>query len=778
MSELTSMHWGVYEVERDGPDGPVLKPFRDDPDPSPIGLYALSDELRRARVLRPSVRKSWLVKGPGADRALRGREPFVEVPWDEALDMVAAELSRVIDTHGNEAVFGGSYGWASAGRFHHAQSQVHRFLNSIGGYVRHQDSYSLGAGRVLMPHILAGIDELFNIHTQWDVLEKHTELFVAFGGVPAKNAQISAGGTSEHRAPGALHRMAARGTGFVNVSPVRDDLDTGGAFRWIALRPNTDTAFMLGLAHTLYTEQLHDEAFLARYCEGFDRFARYLVGDTDGQPKDARWAAGIADVPASTIVELAREMAAKRTILNVSFSLQRADHGEQPFWMGVTLASMLGQIGLPGGGLGTGYGATNTLGSPHPQFRGPTLPQGDNAVAAFIPVARIADCLLHPGERFRYNGGEYTYPNLRLVYWAGGNPFHHHQDLNRFVGAWQRPETVIVHEQYWTATARLSDIVLPATTTLERDDIGYSNLDSHLVAMRQITPPVGEARDDFAIFLDLARRLGAEAVFGEGRTVNEWLKVLYEESRERAAEAGVELPSFGAFWQGGRARIEKPDAAPTILLQQFRDAPMAHPLHTPSGKIQIFSEVIDQFGYDDCPGHAVWREPAEWLGGRVADDYPLHLISDQPTHRLHSQLDPSPHSLAGKIHGREPMTIHPADAAKRNIADGDVVRLFNARGTCLAGARLSEDIRQGVVRLSTGAWYDPSELGNREAVEKHGNPNVLTLDQGSSSLSQGCVAQTCLIDVERFEGDLPEITAHQPPLFEPPLCKPPLGKEE
>ncbi|HRO61491.1 MAG TPA: molybdopterin-dependent oxidoreductase, partial [Burkholderiaceae bacterium] len=204
---LVSAHWGVYEALADTPqaDAQTLRGLSDDPDPSPIGLKML-DALcsSPARVQRPAVRAGWLaahrrgeLTGRGAGR---GREPFVEVSWDTACELVAAELERVRTQHGNASIFGGSYGWSSSGRFHHAQSQVHRFLNAIGGYVRHADSYSLGAARVLMPHIVASMDELMASHHGWDVLAEHTKLFVSFGGVPAKNAQISAGGTARHRA--------------------------------------------------------------------------------------------------------------------------------------------------------------------------------------------------------------------------------------------------------------------------------------------------------------------------------------------------------------------------------------------------------------------------------------------------------------------------------------------------------------------------------------------------------------------------------------------------
>lgn len=757
MTILTSSHWGVYEVEMRGAEAVALHPFKGDPDPSPIGLHMLAPELDRIRIRRPAIRKGWL---HGRARTGRGREPFVEVPWDEALDIVAAELARVKETHGNRAIFGGSYGWSSAGRFHHAQSQIHRFLNSIGGYVRHQDSYSLGAGRVLMPHILAPMDELMAIHTSWPVLEEHTGLFVCLGGVPAKNAQVGAGGPAEHRVPGALRRMAARGCRFVNISPVRDDLDTGAAFEWIPIRPNTDTALLLALAYVVHAEGLHDSDFLARCTVGFERFVPYLTGAADGIAKTPAWAAAITGVPGARIARLAREMAGARCVLSIAWSLQRSHHGEQPFWAATTLAAMLGQIGTPGGGLGVAYGPTNGAGSPHPRFAGPTLPQGENRVRDFIPVARISDVLLNPGGAFRYNGGSHTYPDIRLVYWAGGNPFHHHQDLNRLVRAWEKPETVVVHEQFWNPVARHADIVLPATTTLEREDIGYATREKYMVAMQRVKAPAGEARDDYTIFGDLAGRMGAAETFTEGRNAREWLALLYGQSQQAARRAGVDLPDFDVFWQQGVIELAG-GATPQVMYGAFRENPQANRLKTPSGLIEIFSARIAGFALPDCPGHAVWQEPVEYLGNAAPGQ--LHLLSDQPDRRLHSQLDPSPWSAAGKIAGRQPISMHPDDAAARGLTDGAVVLVHNVRGSTLAGLRITEDISPGVVRLSTGSWFDPDPRPG--APERHGNPNVLTLDIGASELSQGCIAQTCLVEVAPFVGEPPRVEAFDLPEF-------------
>jgi biotin/methionine sulfoxide reductase len=368
--------------------------------------------------------------------------------------------------------------------------------------------------------------------------------------------------------------------------------------------------------------------------------------------------------------------------------------------------------------------------------------------------------LLHPGAPFAYDGGRHAYPDIRMIYWAGGNPFHHHQDLNRLEQAWEKPETIVVHEPFWTPTAKRADIVLPVTTTLERADIGFARSEGFLVAMDRIARPLGEAQDDYAIFSQLAARLGVEEAYTEGRDAESWMRAMYEACRPGAARAGVVLPEYDAFWQAGIVDYSEIHA-PRVMLQKFRADPGVHPLITPSGKIEIFSEKVAGFALADCPGFPVWREPAEWLGSPVAKTFPLHLVSDQPVRRLHSQLDHSPHSRAGKVHGREQVTISPADAAARGVASGDLVEIFNDRGRCLAAADVSDVIAPGVLRLSTGAWFDLAADG----LETHGNPNAVTLDRGASGLSQGCSAQTCLVDVKRFEGVVPEIRAFELPVF-------------
>jgi biotin/methionine sulfoxide reductase len=383
-----------------------------------------------------------------------------------------------------------------------------------------------------------------------------------------------------------------------------------------------------------------------------------------------------------------------------------------------------------------------------------TLPQGLNGVTDFIPVARIADMLLGPGTTYRYNGQTRTYPDIRLVYWAGGNPFHHHQDLNRLRRAVARVDTFVVHELGWTATARHADFVLPCTMTLEREDIGGSSHDPLLMPMHPLAEPYAEARDDYAIFAGLAERLGAREAFTEGRSVRQWLEYLYEPTRAGLEEAGLPAPSFAEFWAGDGLELpQAPDDGG--YLRAFKKDPDGAPLKTPSGRIEVFSETVASFGESDCLGHPAWLAPSDVPSVNA----PLILVANQPSTRLHSQLDFGTHSAGAKHRGREVARMHPEDAATRGIIDGDIVRLFNTRGACLASVCVTDGIRRGVVQLPTGAWYDPVDPEEEMPLCAHGNPNVLTRDVGTSALAQGCTGQLTTVQVERFTGNLPPIHA-------------------
>ena len=753
-------HWGAFLAEVE--DGRIVgvKPFEHDPDPSPMIEAVPAAVYSKTRVAQPMVRKGWLAHGPGSG-ADRGRDLFVPVSWDRALDLVAGELSRVKRDHGNDAIMAGSQGWSSAGIFHEARGQLRRFMAAFGGFIDQASNYSFGTALVFLPHVVGTAQPVTGPLTSWSSIARHSKLMVLFGGANPKNMQVTKGGCGAHSIVNAVAELARGGVKVVNVSPIREDGPAVVAPEWIPIRPGTDTAMLLALVHTLVANGLHDVAFLARYCTGFERVRAYVMGENDGQPKDADWAAPITGIAAETIRALACEMAATRTMVSASWSLQRADHGEQPYWGVLLLAACLGQIGLPGGGFGFGYGSAAGIAEPPLAFRAPTMDAMANPLARAIPAARIAQCLLHPGERYDFNGRNSTYPDIKLVYWAGGNPFHHHQDTNQLRAAFRRPETVIVHEPWWTATARHADIVLPATTTLERNDIGCAPRDRFVIAMQKAIEPVGEARNDFDIFRALSRKLGCESTYTQGRDEMEWLRHLYDSWRESVRTNQAAIPDFARFWADGFLEIPQ-SAEEYVMLANFRADPEADKLATPSGRIELFSEKIAGFGYDNCPPHVTWLEPSEWLGARSTEKYPLHLVSSQPRYRLHSQMDSELISARGKIAGREAVAIHPDDAGRRGIKNGDVVRIHNVRGACLAGALVTDTVSPGVAKLSCGAWYDPVDA-DAGALCSHGNANVLTHDRGTSKLSQGPSSGTNMVEIECWRESLPPVRAFEPP---------------
>lgn len=763
-SPLTAAHWGVYRAEVVEGKLKGLHPFDLDPDPSAIGngyLDVLDDGLR---IRSPMVRKSWLENGPGSAADRRGADPFVAIDWHEAEDLVASELHRVSAEFGNRSIYGGSYGWSGAGRFHHAQSQLHRFLNCNGGYTRSVNSYSLAAGEVILSHILGESGRFIHNPPSWRSVAHNTQLLVAFGGLPLRNSQISAGGTGRHRARQALEEARNNGAQLVNISPDCSDIARSLDAQWLPARPGSDVALMLGLAYELILNDWHDAEFLSRYTTGFARFARYLSGAQDGIAKSARWAAGVTGLSDYQIVDLARRMAHSRTMISVSWSLTRQEHGEQPFWMATTLAAMLGQIGLPGGGVAFGYCAANSMGSERRPVRFEALPQLDNPIDEYIPVARISDMLLNPGAAYEFNGETRTFPDIQLIYWAGGNPFHHHQDLTRLCEAWAKPQTIIVNDWCWNALAKRADIILPCTNQLERDDLMLTPRDPFIVAMDAVVAPPGEARDDYDIFRGISRRLGTEERFSEGRTSQDWLRWLYEQSRVQARETGVDLPDYSDFRRNGWHEIEAHGNHPDAF-EAFRDDPLTSPLKTPSGRIEITSETVETTNALPHP-HPAWYPPEEWLG-RDDRPFPFHLISSQPAEKLHSQLDHGSESRRRKRKGRSPLHINPEDARRLSIGDGDTVRVHNARGACLATATLDPGLMPGVLKISTGAWFDAAAQADGTLLCRHGNPNTLTCDRGTSPLAQGPTAQSCLVAVEPYDDNEP-ILAFEPPGIEQP----------
>jgi len=729
---------------------------------------AVRDQVHsKTRVRWPMVRKGFLAS-PENPQGVRGQDEFVRVSWDQALDLIDAQHKRIRESYGPSSIFAGSYGWRSNGVLHKAATLLQRYMSLAGGYTGHLGDYSTGAAQAIMPYVVGG-NEVYQQQTSWPLVLEHSEVVVLWSANPLNTLKIAWNASDEQGIPyfDALRKSGKR---LICIDPMRSEtMDFfGESAEWIAPHMGTDVAMMLGIAHTLVENGWQDEAFLARCTSGYETFADYLLGATDGIAKTAEWAAEICGVPAEKIRELAALFHNNTTMLMSGWGMQRQQFGEQKHWMLVTLAAMLGQIGTPGGGFGLSYHFAN---GGNPTRRAAVLAsmqgsvKGGTDAVDKIPVARIVEALENPGGFYQHNGLDRYFPDIRFVWWAGGANFTHHQDTNRLIRAWQKPELVVISECFWTAAAKHADIVLPATTSFERNDMtmtgDYSN--QHMVPMKRVVPPRDEARDDLEVFAELSERWeqGGGERFTEGKTDLEWLETFYQIAGQRGAAQGVTLAPFAEFWEAN-AIVEMPasdENAKFVRFADFRRDPENHPLKTESGKIVIHSERIASFNYADCPPHPMWLEPDEWQGNAEPDQ--LQVLSAHPAHRLHSQLNYSSLRDQYAVAGREPVTLHPDDAKARGIADGDVVRVWNHRGQVLAGAVVSDGIKPGVICIHQGAWPDlDAENGG---ICKNGAVNVLTKDLPSSKLGNGCAGNTALAWLEKYQGPTLTLTAFDPP---------------
>ena len=764
---LTAAHWGPMLVETDGDTVFSSRSALAGTFPNSLQSVVRDQVHSKTRVRWPMVRKGFLAS-PDSPQGTRGQDEFVRVSWEDALNLIHTQHQRIRNTYGPSSIFAGSYGWRSNGVFHKAATLLQRYMSLAGGYTGHLGDYSTGAAQAIMPYVVGG-NEVYQQQTSWPLILEHTDVVVLWSANPLNTLKIAWNASDEQGIP-YFDQLRKSGKRLICIDPMRSETVDffGESMEWIAPHMGTDVALMLGIAHTLVENGWHNAEFLHRCTTGYDTFAEYLTGERDGVAKTAEWAAEICGVDAAKIRELAKLFHENSTMLMSGWGMQRQQFGEQKHWMLVTLAAMLGQIGTPGGGFGLSYHFSN---GGNPTRRSAVLASmqgsvkdGTDAVDK-IPVARIVEALENPGAPYQHNGMDRHFPDIRFVWWAGGANFTHHQDTNRLIRAWQKPELVVISECFWTAAAHHADIVLPATTSFERDDLtmtgDYSN--QHLVPMKQVVPPRDEARNDWDVFADLSERWekGGHERFTEGKTDLQWLETFYEIAGQRGASQQVTLPPFSEFWETNQL-IEMPESeqnAQFIRFAAFRADPQANPLKTDSGKIEIFSQRIAGFNYADCPGHPTWLEPDEWHGN--AEQNQLQLLSAHPAHRLHSQLNYTSLRERYAVADREPLTLHPEDALKRWIENGDLVRVWNGRGQVLAGAVVTDGIRPGVICLHEGSWPDLEV--NAGGICKNGAVNVLTKDLPSSKLGNGCAGNTALVWLEKYSGPVLPLTAFDPP---------------
>ncbi len=796
---LTAARWGILKASVK--NGKIVKsaPWKITSKIPNTLQNTMADLVYNTRIKAPMVRKSYLADPDNPKPELRGLDEWVEVKYEDAIKLVARELKKTREQKGADSVFAGSYGWQSTGNVHVSRTLLHRFMNLSGGFTGVTGDYSTGAAQVIMPYV-TGSNQVYEQQTSWPVVLENSKVVVFWGLNPISTLRV-AWTSSDEQGFKYFEQLKNSDKEIIIIDPIKTVSGKyfEGKARWIAPRPNTDVAMMLGMAQHLYSQGKYDKEFLQNYTVGFEKFVPYLTGQSDGVVKTPEWASEICGISADVIKELAIKFYENRTMIMAGWGIQRAHHGEQAHWMIVTLCAMLGQIGLAGGGFGFSYhyanggaptcaggviGGMNAasvgvvkdgkfLGLAQDQKQGGEAAQAwlVNTAKVAFPLARIADALLNPGKTIDANGAKITYPKIDFIYWVGGNPIVHHQDTNTNIKAWRKPRTIVVNEIYWTPTAKMADIVFPTTTEYERNDItmsgDYSNM--HIIPMKQVVAKQHGAKDDYQIFTDLCKAYAdglAEVYTDGGKTEMDWIKEFYEGAASAVnanTALGMQMPSFEQWWEKNEPTefYETPESAAYVSFEDFRNDPVLEALGTPSGLIEIYSDTIAAMNYKDCGAHPMWFEPVEWLGMK---DKPakFHLLSLHPLDRLHSQQSNTSNRKRYAVADREPVLINTEDAKELGIKQGDLVRVYNARGEILAGANVSSDIMRGVVQIFEGAWYDP----NAEGLCKNGNPNVLTIDLPTSELANGNISHTALVNIELYKhkaGEDIKLTAFMPP---------------
>ncbi len=621
------------------------------------------------RLLQPLVRT-----GP------RGSGQFRAAGWDEALGLVAERLGEIRDRYGATSVLNRGGGGATS-VMHGTGGVTHRFLGHFGGYTRLTGGYSNAAANYVLPYLLGGDRGRsgFDASTM-----QHSEMIILWGANVLETRQGSQVGRR-------LLEAKRRGAEIVSIEPRRSATVKGAATWWIPCRPGTDAALMLAVLHVLLTENWVDRPFIEAHSVGFDELERYVLGGDGSETRSPEWAAPICGVPAEEIVRFARAYAAsKPAMLFPGFSIQRVFAGEEAYRLTIALQVATGNFGKLGG----------STGSMNSSLPGPRVSRPPSPILLDLPhfpAVRWPDAILE--------GRAGGYPtDIHAVYAVGSNLLNQGSDTRKSMRALEKVDFVVTHDFFLTPTARWSDVVLPAATSLEKEDIGAPWAGNYLLYRPQAVPPRGQARTDYDIFCDLSERLGFGPAYSQGRSASEWIEHIIQESEITDLEA---FRRTGIYWGAEQERVG---------LADFAHDPEGFPLDTPSGKVEIASEAYRRdTGFPAIP---IWQAPPE------DSRYSLRLLTPKSPHRTHAQGSNIPLIMERAAHALE---MHPADAADRGISDGETVRLFNDEGLVKVPVRLTEDMVPGVVCLPEGVWVDLDEEGHDRA----GSANVLTSTDGT-----------------------------------------------
>ena len=681
----------------------------------------------RGYALKQKVHDPTRVQYPMKRVGERGEGKFERISWDEAMDTVARELTRVRDTYGPQAILQ-VFGGGDISMLNTAVLGI-RFFNMFGGSTTPWGMASFEGANLAALSMLGNFMSCGN--SRDDLL--NSKLIIMWGWNPA--VTIANANTTWY-----LSQAKEKGIRIVVVDPRHTESVAIYADQWIPIRPSSDAAMLIAMAHVIIRDNLEDKAFLDRYTVGFDKYKAYVMGEEDGEPKTPEWAESITGVPAGVIETLAKEYATtKPAALMTGIAPGRTAYGEQYHRSAITLAAMTGNTGVHGGHPGAYLGGFAAPVNAYPWLIIPPMP-GDNPVDALqqprklhmqgemmnppsgMPHRTCASDALIRGK----NGG---YPaDYKLFYMYTNNVVNQLPNSNRWAQALMKPEFVIIHEVFFNATARYADILLPATLSVERNDLTAGGATPFFAYMKKIVDPPGEAKSYFEFFKELASRVGIQGFLDQSE----------DEAIKGMLVFSPQVTDYEQFKKDAIVKIDLPE--PHVGFKAQIDDPDTFKFGTPTGKIEIYSEQIDKAGVPGCPPIPKYIDGWEGLGHSLAEKYPLQLITTHTRRRSHTQLENVPWLLELEEHA---VVMHTSDAESRGIRDGDQVLVFNDRGKVRIPARVTERIMPGVVDLGEGAWYNPDESG----VDVGGCANTLTSDIPSPGGS--FAYNTSLVQVEK-----------------------------
>ncbi len=597
------------------------------------------------------------------------------------MDEIAQRLTDVRDRFGTAAVLHATGAGSISGRGFSGASASRRFFSHWGRVTECSGNESFHCSEVAARWMLGGMVPGSDRATLLDA-----RLILLWGMNPAENRM---GPNTAHFIAGARER----GAHVILIDPRYTDSGIL-ADEWIPIMPGTDAALAAAIGHVMEIDGLVDP-FVGSHTVGYSSYRDYLLGHSDGVAKTPKWAEPITGVTAEATRRLARAYGTVRpAALLPGWGPQRTAHGEQIARALITLACMSGNVGIPGGGLAS-------VGTRHNMIPLSALPMGPYPMGRHLNSGSWATGILN----------HQLNPPVTMAYIVASNLINRSPETARNAQALRELEFIVTHEQFLTPTARCADIVLPICTDLERADLVTSwGHDAHLFLSRQALEPVGESRSDYWVFSRLAERLGFGGEYTEGRDEQEWIDHLL-------GTRGLDVDALG---RDGLVRF---DGIPRVALASFRGDPVANPLPTPSGLIEIRCPQAQSIELPTIPSYVPDEVGAEWRR-ELAE--PLQMVTPHNRMRSNSCLHANPWLRDLEPHA---LWINPTDAHARGIAPADLVEVANQFGAVAVPAKVTERIMPGVVCLYQGTWYRPEEDGR----DYGGCANSLTSQRESPS---------------------------------------------